>query len=135
MDVDFHLDGLEKSWAAIDSVATSIGFTTREAVSAAAHLIEKQAKINASGRPGPNVRTGTLRRSIRVTGPRPWGVGGWEAMVGPTVVYGRRVELGGGNWPAGTKFPYMGPAASFAQRIGLRSLFSSRWSAAFTKLA
>ena len=38
------------------------------------------------------------------------GFGNYSAIVGPTIIYGRRVELGGGNWPAGTKFPYMKPA-------------------------
>ena len=61
-----------------------------------------------SGQPPMN-RTGNLRRSIRGEKYRV-GFGKYEAIVGPTIIYGRRVELGGGNWPSGTRFPYMAPA-------------------------
>ena len=61
-----------------------------------------------SGQPPMN-RTGNLRRSIRGEKYK-IGFGKYEAIVGPTIIYGRRVELGGGNWPSGTRFPYMAPA-------------------------
>jgi phage gpG-like protein len=60
------------------------------------------------GKPPMN-RTGDLRRSIRGE-KATMGFGNYSAIVGPTIEYGRRVELGGGNWPAGTRFPYMEPA-------------------------
>ena len=60
------------------------------------------------GKP-PKNRTGNLRRSIRGEKERE-GFATYSAIVGPTIIYGRRVELGGGNWPKGTKFPYMKPA-------------------------
>jgi hypothetical protein len=61
-------------------------------------------------------RTGNLRRSIRGEKFRT-GFGKYEAIVGPTIIYGRAVELGG-NWSppswSGTTavrgFPYMAPA-------------------------
>ena len=57
----------------------------------------------------PMNRTGDLRRSIR--GERfNVGFANYTAIVGPTIIYGRRVELGGGNWPIGLRFPYMEPA-------------------------
>ena len=61
-----------------------------------------------SGKPPMN-RTGNLRRSIKGDKMRE-GFATYSAVVGPTIIYGRRVELGGGNWPTGTKFPYMKPA-------------------------
>ena len=61
-----------------------------------------------SGKPPMN-RTGNLRRSIKGEKMRV-GFASYAAVVGPTIIYGRRVELGGGNWPTGTKFPYMKPA-------------------------
>ena len=61
-----------------------------------------------SGKPPMN-RTGNLRRSIKGERERE-GFATYSAVVGPTIIYGRRVELGGGNWPVGTKFPYMKPA-------------------------
>lgn len=60
------------------------------------------------GKPPMN-RTGDLRRSIRGEKAR-MGFGEYSAIVGPTIEYGRRVELGGGNWPHGVRFPYMEPA-------------------------
>jgi hypothetical protein len=61
-------------------------------------------------------RTGNLRRSIRgekITK----GFAKYEAIVGPTIIYGRAVELGGNFAPRSWKgttamrgFPYMAPA-------------------------
>ena len=59
----------------------------------AARAVERQAKINASGRPGPNVQKGSLRRSIRKLPTRRTSTGR-TASVGPAVVYGRAIELG-----------------------------------------
>lgn len=64
----------------------------------------------------PNIVTGNLRRSIRSSTLMHWGRGGWVKEVGPTAIYGRRVEMGfkGAdsrgrvyNQPA---YPYFGPA-------------------------
>lgn len=71
--------------------------------------VESQAKVNASGRPGPRVRTGRLRSSIH------WelvvtdnGVGGFLfARVGSNVSYARHVEIGTTRAPA---YPYLRPA-------------------------
>ena len=62
-----------------------------------------------SGKPPMN-RTGNLRRSIR--GEKyDVGFAKYAAIVGPTLIYGRVVELGGApTWTRGQKFPYMSPA-------------------------
>ncbi len=62
-----------------------------------------------SGQPPMN-RTGNLRRSIR--GEKyDIGFAKYAAIVGPTMIYGRVVELGGApTWTKGQKFPYMSPA-------------------------
>ena len=68
-------------------------------------------RIYEKATPGqpPMNRTGNLRRSIR--GEKgDAGFGSYFAIVGPTIIYGRRVELGGGDWPNGVRFPYMEPA-------------------------
>lgn len=58
----------------------------------------------------PMKRTGDLQRSIRGERFRT-GFADYSAIVGPTIVYGRVLELGGNpNWPAGTQFPYMEPS-------------------------
>lgn len=57
-----------------------------------AQRVTDQAKVNASGRPGPNVDTGRLRSSIHwrlVTG-----AGGLYAEVGTTVSYAKGLEEG-----------------------------------------
>jgi hypothetical protein len=70
----------------------------------------------ATGGQPPMNRTGNLRRSIRgekITK----GFAKYEAIVGPTIIYGRAVELGGNFAPRSWKgttamrgFPYMAPA-------------------------
>jgi len=68
-----------------------------------------------AGQPPMN-RTGNLRRSI--TGQkRKVGFGQYQVIVGPTIEYGRAVELGGAYAPRSWKgtsamkgFPYMAPA-------------------------
>ena len=62
---------------------------------------------SAPGSP-PAIVTGALRASIKSTEPRRIGFGTYVVQVGPTVIYGRVQELGGGNnLPAR---PYMAPA-------------------------
>jgi phage gpG-like protein len=68
-----------------------------------------------AGQPPMN-RTGNLRRSIRGQKINK-GFGKYEAIVGPTIIYGRAVELGGKYAPRSWKgtsamdgFPYMKPA-------------------------
>ena len=68
-----------------------------------------------SGQPPMN-RTGNLRRSIRGEKFRK-GFASYSAIVGPTIIYGRAVELGGAYAPESWKgtsamagFPYMKPA-------------------------
>jgi hypothetical protein len=91
------------------------------AIAQAGFAVERQAKINANTGthkrgeghiqgtgPGPNVVTGTLRRSI--TTEVRYGFGSYIATVGPTVEYARAVELGNPKW-GGKRYPYLIPAA------------------------
>jgi phage gpG-like protein len=78
---------------------------------AKAEIVGKRPKRQraTSGQPPMN-RTGNLRRSIRG---EKYNVGfaKYEAIVGPTMIYGRAVEMGGApTWTRGQKFPYMSPA-------------------------
>lgn len=82
----------------------------------------------------PNVVTGTLRRSIRFT-PVVRLAGGYTSTVGPTTVYGRRVELGfkgtdslgrSYNQPA---YSYFGPAVKEV-RIKAHEIAVTNWAAA-----
>jgi HK97 gp10 family phage protein len=73
--------------------------------------VESQAKLNASGRPGPNVDTGRLRSSItHQLDRRP--EGGLVARVGTNVEYARYVEEGTDRAPP---YPYLRPALAAAR--------------------
>lgn len=65
------------------------------------------AKVNATGRPGPRVRTGRLRSSIT------WALGtdsrGLFGVYGTNVPYGYYLETGLRN---GAKYPFLVPAMS-----------------------
>lgn len=96
--------GFEQFSAAIDKVIAQADAAAKATVAQAAAELEKSAKSNFSGthkrgQPHvggdlPNVVTGTLRRSITHEPVKKIGLGTWATTVGPTVVYGRRVELG-----------------------------------------
>ena len=68
----------------------------------------------------PKNRTGNLRRSIRGEKARE-GFASYTAIVGPTIIYGRSVEIGGKyappTWRNNEKFPYMQPAFNKFQRL------------------
>jgi hypothetical protein len=68
------------------------------------------------GGSGPNTVTGNLKRSIKTT--YRVGLGVYTAEVGPTMIYARQVEKGGGKWPPGVKYPYLEPAALMLLRSG-----------------
>lgn len=71
--------------------------------------VESQAKVNASGRPGPRVRTGRLRSSIQ------WRLVQYPnelvAEVRAPVSYARFVELGTDR---ARPFPFLRPALAAA---------------------
>ncbi len=75
-------------------------------------LAEREAKKNASGRPGPNVQTGRLRASIshRIADINDEGVIG---QIGSNVEYAEPVEFGTSKRQA---YPYLRPAADKAMR-------------------
>jgi len=70
----------------------------------------------------PMNRTGNLRRSIKGERYRQ-GYASYSAVVGPTIVYGRALELGGKyapkSWRDNQKFPYMKPAFEKFQRVAM----------------
>ena len=111
-------------------------------ITRAALAIERQAKLNANtgvharGQghikgtgPGPNVVTGTLRRSI--TTEVKYGFGHYIAIVGPTVEYARAVELGSSRWKSGVRYPYLYPAVGYLVNSGqLNRVFTSAFTSA-----
>jgi hypothetical protein len=128
--------GLAELEAAFVEKAAAAQAATRNAVVEAAHLAEASMKEHAGeggrhqkGTPtpaspggGPAVITGSLRRSITVGAITPWGIGGWQTKVGPTAVYGRRVELEFG-------YPYTRPGLE-AITPALPAIFARNWAGA-----
>lgn len=82
----------------------------------------------------PNIVSGTLRRSIMFTPPARI-AGGYSTTVGPTTVYGRRVELGFkgtdsmGRYYNQPAFPYFGPAVKEV-RTRAHEIAVTNWAAA-----
>lgn len=125
--------GIKEFEAAITAIVSAAEKATGDAVAEAAHLVEAKAKSNASGRPGPNVVTGTLRRSIYVEGPKSVGMG-YSAKVGPSVIYARRIELGYqgtdslGRHYDQPAYPFLKPGLD-AARDEISSIFEKHWAA------
>ena len=88
-----EISGVGGFEASIDALIASVQEATRVGVMTGAHLVEAQAKQSMNG-PGPQVQTGTLRRSINVVDTTTLGAGSYQARIAPTVIYGRRQELG-----------------------------------------
>ena len=113
--------------------------TVALAVKQAGLAVERNAKIQLtqSGRhrpgtptpsqPGspPAIITGALRASVTTSSPQKVGFGTYMVQVGPTMVYGRVQELGGGpsNLPAR---PYMAPALNNS-RDDIFAIYSAVW--------
>jgi hypothetical protein len=112
---------LSQVMAGLDRFGQSVMNAGEYAIGQAAFKLQNEAMKNAkTGEhkrgeghipgtgPGPNVVTGTLRRSI--TTEVRYGFGAYIATVGPTVEYARAVELGLPKW-GGKRYPYLIPAA------------------------
>lgn len=84
--------------AAFDDLIDRCRKAAPEVVQGGALLVEKFAKLHASGPHGPHtlgVETGRLRASITASLPYMLEPDLWEARTAPHVIYGRIQELGG----------------------------------------
>lgn len=134
--VSFHFEGVSEFEGSVDALIVRMMVATNTGLTEAGHVVEARTKMNASGRPGPNVVSGTLRRSIHVEGPSNYGTDGRKVEIGPSVIYGRRVELGftgadslGRNY-ATPGFPYLAPALETLRTTLLPGIFQQAWAAA-----
>jgi hypothetical protein len=113
--------GVSEVVGALEKITVAVDVSSRMTAAEGSSLVVRKAKANFSGshRPGqphvggdqPNVVTGNLRRSIRATPLIRLGFGDYATRVGPTAIYGRRVELGYLNQRG---YPYFVPAATAA---------------------
>ena len=128
------IEGIPGFEASIDALISAAQEAARTAVMTGAHLIEAQAKQSMNG-PGPNVQTGTLRRSINVVDTTSLGAGSYQARIAPTVIYGRRQELGfHGQDSRGRTYnqrgrPYLSTGLHRSLPL-LQGVFSAAWQAA-----
>jgi hypothetical protein len=122
-----YIPNLAQVLAGIEATEEQIDFAAKYAISMAGYEVERQAKKNANGPThkrgtpripgiGPNTITGNLKRSIYST--TRIGFGTYISEVGASMEYARQVELGGGNWPAGVKYPYLTPAVESLKNSG-----------------
>jgi len=105
----------------------------RENVRVAAMTLVRDAQSNfegshKKGQPHvgggkPNIVTGNLRRSIMADSLNHYAMGVYTTSVGPTMKYGRRVELG--LAPTGA-YPYFGPAAK-QLRAEMGAIATANW--------
>jgi hypothetical protein len=84
------------------------------------------------GSPPTNI-TGNLRRQIRPVVQR--GFKGYSVMVGSFAAYARQLELGGGNWKAGVRYPFVEPTARIMSQGGrAQNIYRRALSDAINKL-
>lgn len=117
----FEMLGFEAMRAKLREILGRVDQVTSQAAMRAGLEVQREAQrllsmsSHAAGTPTPSAPgqppsliSGALRRSITVDDPER-SAQGWSINVGPTIVYGRVQELGGGpsNLPAR---PYMRPA-------------------------
>jgi len=127
--------GVNEFVAKLSEFTTAAAAGSRAAVAEAASTLETKAKQNATGRPGPNVVTGTLRRSITHDPITAFGLGGAQTNVGPTVIYGRRIELGftgadsRGRHYNQPPYPYFVPAFESTDFAGI---YAKHWAEALS---
>jgi hypothetical protein len=132
--------GLEFIWHGLEDLEKAVTRAGEQAEAAAAANVKvasmtliKDAQNNfegshKKGQPHvggdkPNVVTGNLRRSIMADSLNHYGMGIWSTRVGPTMKYGRRVELG--LAPTGA-YPYFGPAAA-KLRAEMGAIATANW--------
>jgi hypothetical protein len=132
--IEMILTGVEEFKKALEQMVAQADAGAREIATKGALIIEKNAKKRAP------VKRGTLRRSIRLVDVTSLGFGSYLSRTAPSVIYGRRRELGFHGWTQGQHpqhvlhdpgKPYMAPAI---QDSGdeLRALASAVWAKAAT---
>ena len=143
-----EISGITGFNAGLDAILAAVETATRTALTLNAQTLAKTAVLgfngqhakgtprSAGGNRPQNVTT-NLSRSIHplTTTPTPLGGGSWTIRVAPTLIYGRRIELGFTgtdsigrhyNQPA---FPYLRPAIGRATPA-MQGIYEYYWRAA-----
>ena len=135
--MSFEILGLGAFGDALLAVTKEADDSGKRAIVRVAAEVERAAKDNAGGSPGPDVVTGTLRRGVRHTTAHRLGLLGWQTEVGPTVIYSRRIDLGFvGADSLGRIYnqqprPYFTPAWNSVMSRAVR-IYAEEWTKALT---
>jgi len=127
VEVKIEVKNLKEVQTKLEGVAKAC--KDNKLVTKAALLIERQAKDNATGRPGPNVQTGRLRASITIElGPSPvtWARVGTNVSYAPFVEFGHSQQIGRFVPAIGKRlvsdhapaYPFMEPALEMVEASG-----------------
>ena len=96
MRIELSVPDLQRIQNNLEAIAARL--SNGDLLSRVGLRIERQAKINASGRPGPMVRTGRLRASITVQlkggTPVTEAVGGTNVSYAPPIEFGHTQQVG-----------------------------------------
>ena len=106
--------GLNEMRHKFDELIVKADLAAKQAVTDGGHLIERRAKQKAP------VLTGTLRRSIHVDSVTKLGVGRWQSITGPSVIYAKMRELGTSYLPDGVLKPVNASILSWVGPDGMR---------------
>jgi hypothetical protein len=139
-EIRMEIRGIKELEASITKMAGKFDIASRKIVEQGGILVSNEAKkrfraANQTSLPipdRPTSRTGNLMKSIDTDHARYEGAGRWSSRTGPTMKYGRRVELGysgggGGRGHQATRpFPYLAPGFVNA-RPKLIDLYRNTW--------
>lgn len=118
MDIEVDADKTIRAFNAMpDAVQVAMrAATTKVGMVATAEMKRQIRGGHKAGTPTPSLPntpptnvTGNLRRQIRPIVRK--GFSGYSVMVGSFAVYARQLELGGGRWKPGIKYPFVEPTA------------------------
>lgn len=151
---EIRIDGVKRFIDDLDTLVAAIERATVLGLTDGASLIERYAKQGFAGQhalgtprpnpddPRPYAVTEDLKRSIgrHPATPERIGRGVWRQSVAPTMIYGRRIELGfqgqdslGRNYNQ-RAYPYLRPAVKRATPQ-LQPLFAAAWRRAIESVA
>jgi HK97 gp10 family phage protein len=132
VSISFHVEGIDQLEAAFEDWKERVDVASESIVRKGGAIIADAAKRQFVGggksapvtKGKPTVRSGNLRNSIQTQNIRRISLGTWSSQTGPTIIYGRRIELGyhgtdslGRNYsnPGQPPYPFLSPGVKEAE--------------------
>lgn len=125
MDMEINADKAIKGLGVLSDRLDAALFaaTTQVGLAATAAMKRQITGGHKAGTPTPSAPntpptniTGNLRRAIRPETRK--GFMGYTVIVGSYANYARQLELGGGRWKSGVKYPFVEPTARIMMQNG-----------------